>query len=140
MNITQEKVRLLAEKIKCAAEALNAAAGILLEVSNSEPQAELPSITTTVSPSATVDEPIEHSEAYLASKRQCVEVVPDAPKPAPEPITRQSLRALAEKLVAKGRLHMVKDELSKFGVTTLSALKTEHYPEVQKHLLTDLGE
>jgi hypothetical protein len=77
-----------------------------------------------------VEEPIEHSAEYLASKRACVEVVPEAPK-APEPITRQSLRALAEKLVAKGRLPDVKAALAKHGVTTLSALKPENYADVQ---------
>jgi hypothetical protein len=74
-------------------------------------------------------DPIVYSAEYLASKRACVEVAPEAPK-APE-ITRQSLRALAEKLVAKGRLPDVKAALAKFGVTTLSALKPENYAAVQ---------
>ena len=76
-----------------------------------------------------VEEPIEHSPDYLASKRACVEVAPEAPKPVE--ITRQSLRALAEKLVAKGRLPDVKAALAKHGVTTLSALKPENYAAVQ---------
>jgi len=41
------------------------------------------------------------------------------------------LRALAEKLVAKGRLPDVKAALAKHGVTTLSALKPENYAAVQ---------
>lgn len=76
-----------------------------------------------------VEEPIEHSAEYLASKRACVEVAPEAPTPVE--ITRQSLRALAEKLVAKGRLPDVKAALAKHGVTTLSALKPENYAAVQ---------
>lgn len=85
----------------------------------------------------TVLPPPDYSPGYLASKQQaeqgltgkCVEVPPEAPKP--DTITRQSLRALAEKLVAKGRLPDVKAALAKHGVTTLSALKPENYAAVQ---------
>ena len=121
-----ENLRLIAEQLKITAEAISKIALLLSNEGNHAGQLELPLTTTVVSPAAVVDEPIEHTEGYLASKRKLVEVAPD---PKPE-ITRQSLRALAEKLVAKGKLDSVKTELSKHGVTTLSALKIEGYEAV----------
>jgi hypothetical protein len=170
MKITPEGVRLLANSLQQASEALRDMAAFLSSLAVEPEQTELP--TTGNSGSTTIltypkelseaakaalatisggnsakaieeiakklaEPAIEHSAEYLASKQQaeqgltgkCVEVAPEAPK-APE-ITRQSLRALAEKLVAKGRLPDVKAALAKFGVTTLSALKTENYAAVQ---------
>ena len=164
MKITPDGVRLLANSLQQASEALRDMAVFLSSLAVEPEQTELPttgtdlgatvvltyspevqaaakkaiaSLDLTVPPEQIqavakklVEEPIEHSPDYLASKRACVEVAPEPPK-EPEPITRQSLRALAEKLVAKGRLPDVKAALAKFGVTTLSALKPENYAAVQ---------
>jgi hypothetical protein len=174
MKITPEGVRLLANLLQQASEALRDMAVFLSSLAVEPEQTELPatgnsggttiltypkelseaakaalaSISVPVSAKAIEEiakklaEPaIEHSAEYLASKEwaghglssKLVEVPPEDPNlpGKPEPITRQSLRALAEKLVAKGRLPDVKAALAKFGVTTLSALKTENYAAVQ---------
>jgi len=186
MKITPDGVRLLANSLQQASEALRDMAVFLSSLAVEPEQTELSttgtdlgatvvltyspevqaaakkaiaSLDLTVPPEQIqavakklVEEPIEHSPDYLASKRACVEVAPEAPapkidrsikteakdvppevysEPKPDPITRQSLRALAEKLVAKGRLPDVKAALAKFGVTTLSALKPENYAAVQ---------
>jgi hypothetical protein len=165
MKITPDGVRLLANSLQQASEALRDMAVFLSSLAVEPEQTELPaagtdlgatvvltyspevqaaakkaiaSLDLTVPPEQIqavakklVEEPIEHSPEYLASKRACVEVAPEAPMPVKEePITRQSLRALAEKLVAKGRLPDVKAALAKFGATTLSALKPENYAAV----------
>lgn len=118
-----ENHRLIAEQLKLAAEALNRIALLLCTSAEAEGQPELPITTTTV----TVTPP------------SLTDPVPAKANPAPE-ITRQSLRTLAEKLVANGRLHLVKEALAEFGVATLSALKPENYAEVYNVFIGDLGE
>jgi len=150
MKITPDIFRTIAEHLKIASEASAKISQILSALAVEPAQTELPMTgnagETTIftapkdlpeAPKSVVLPPPDYSPGYLASKQQaeqgltgkCVEVPPEAPKP--DTITRQSLRALAEKLVAKGRLPDVKAALAKHGVTTLSALKPENYAAVQ---------
>jgi hypothetical protein len=153
MKITPEGVRLLAHSLQQASEALRDMAVFLSSLTVEPEQTELPTtgtyasigfvpthtyppevqaIAKTLVEQCLAAEKIEHSPEYLASKRACVEVAPEDPLTGHSlPITRQSLRALAEKLVAKGRLPDVKATLASFGVTTLSALKPENYAAAQ---------
>ncbi len=135
-------LHLIADNLKTAAEALTKIALLLGTAADEMSQPELPTISIALA------EPIEHSPGYLESKK-AAETPPaveapkketETPKPVEPEITRQSLRALAEKLVAMGRLHMFKGELAKFGAANLSALKPENFVEMHKLLLIDLGE
>ena len=146
MKITPDGVRMLAKSLQQASEALRDMAVFLSSLAVEPEQPELAvSTTLTYTPEVAaiakslvekIDPTVEHSPDYLASQRACVEVAPETPAPVKEePITRQSLRALAEKLVAKGRLPDVKAALAKHGVTTLSALKPENYAAVQSDFI-----
>jgi len=144
MKITPEQVRQLANHFKLISAASHDISLVLTSI-GAEPEPEQSEFlgTTVLTYSKelqaaakvaveTIDPPIEHSEAYLASKRACVEVAPEpAPEPVKaEPVTRLSLRTLAEKLVVQGKLPDVKTALSKFNASSLSNLKPEHYEAV----------
>lgn len=124
MKITPEGVRLLANSLQQASEALRDVSVFLASLAVEPEQAELPAAVCSLPP------PLVSTQAH-------VEVPPEAPvnepkkeEPKKEPVTRQSLRTQAEKLVAQGLLGAIKEELRKYNVTNLSALKPENYEAV----------